>query len=327
MPKLSVVVPVYFNEGSLPALEAALAKLEEDLRAMGVDLELIFVNDASRDRSLEVLKKIQARRPATLLFNHLSNQGALAAVKTGLRHVTGDCFTYLAADLQDPPELIPELVAKWEAGFKTVLLVKPESEESRLMFAIRRIYYGIIAKISDVPLVPNATGAGLFDRAVVDILRGLREPYPYLRGLVCEIGFPIATVPFLQPRRRRGISKNNFYTLYDIAMLGVTSHSKVPLRLMTMFGFLFSLLSFMVAMGFFVAKLLFWDYFQLGLAPLLIGLFFFMAVQMFFIGLLGEYIGAVLTQVRNVPHVIEAERINFNRSNQPPLSNQPSGES
>ena len=159
--------------------------------------------------------------------------------------------------------------------------------------------------------MPNAPGAGLCDREVVDILRKLRDPYPYLRGLVCEIGFPIATVPFTQPRRRRGISKNNFYTLYDIAMLGVTSHSKVPLRLMTMFGFLLSVVGLMVAMGFLIAKLLFWDYFQLGLAPLLIGLFFFMAVQMFFIGLLGEYICAVSTHVRNVPHVIEAERINL----------------
>jgi len=324
MKRISIVTPCYNEEGNIEELHRRIAAV---MSALPYDYEHLCIDNHSIDGTVAKLRALAATDPRLKVIVNARNFGHIRSPYHGLLQASGDAVVIIASDLQDPPELIPELVAKWEAGFKTVLLVKPESEESRLMFAIRRIYYGIIAKISDVPLVPNATGAGLFDRAVVDILRGLREPYPYLRGLVCEIGFPIATVPFLQPRRRRGISKNNFYTLYDIAMLGVTSHSKVPLRLMTMFGFLFSLLSFMVAMGFFVAKLLFWDYFQLGLAPLLIGLFFFMAVQMFFIGLLGEYIGAVLTQVRNVPHVIEAERINFNRSNQPPLSNQPSGES
>jgi hypothetical protein len=179
------------------------------------------------------------------------------------------------------------------------------------MFWVRKIYYRFISRISEVPLVPNATGAGLFDKLVVNALRKVNDPYPYFRGLICEIGFPIAQVPFKQPRRRRGITKNNFYTLYDIAMLGITNHSKVPLRLMTMAGFFIASLSLLVAFGFFVAKLAFWNSFELGMAPLLIGIFFFGAMQMFFIGLLGEYVGAIHTQVRRLPLVVELERVNF----------------
>lgn len=193
----------------------------------------------------------------------------------------------------------------------TVLAVKPESEESPVMFGLRKAYYRLIGQISEVPLVRNATGAGLFDRAVIDILRSIKDPYPYFRGLLCEIGFPIALVPFKQPRRKRGVTKNNFYTLYDIAMLGITNHSKVPLRLMAIGGFLLSFFSLIVALAFFVAKLIYWDSFELGMAPLLVGVFFFGAIQTFFIGVLGEYIGSIHTQVRNMPLVTEIERVNF----------------
>lgn len=217
----------------------------------------------------------------------------------------------IASDLQDPPEMIEEFIKRWEQGFKTVLAVKPESEESSLIFSIRNTYYHFISRISEAPLIKNATGTGLFDRVVIDILRNLQDPYPYFRGLLCEIGYPIATVPFNQPRRQRGVTKNNFYTLYDMAMLGISNHSKVPLRLMTMGGFLLSILSLIVALGFLVAKLILWDSFQLGMAPLLIALFFLGAIQTFFLGVIGEYIGSIHTQVRKMPLVIEAERINF----------------
>jgi hypothetical protein len=227
----------------------------------------------------------------------------------------------IASDLQDPPEMIADFINKWEQGYKTVLAVKPESEESAIMFGLRKTYYRLIARISEVPLVQNATGAGLFDRAVVDILRSIQDPYPYFRGLLCEIGFPIATVPFKQPRRQRGVTSNNFYTLYDIAMLGITNHSKVPLRLMAMSGFLLSFFSLIVAIFFLVAKLLYWDSFQLGTAPILIGIFFFGAIQAFFIGVLGEYIGSIHTQVRNMPLVVELERVNFEK-NESPLDQQ-----
>jgi glycosyltransferase involved in cell wall biosynthesis len=308
MKRISIVTPCFNEEGNVEELHRRIAAVMAPLL---YDYEHICIDNCSTDGTVRKLRELAATDSRLKVIVNARNFGHVRSPYHGLLQGGGDAVIIIASDLQDPPELIPELLEKWEQGFKTVLLVKPQSEESRTMFAIRRLYYGLIAKISDVPLVPNATGAGLYDKKIVDILRALRDPYPYVRGLVAEIGFPIATVPFRQPRRHRGISKNNFYALYDIAMLGVTSHSKVPLRLMTMFGFLFSVLSFILAMGFLIAKLLFWDFFQLGLAPLLIGLFFFMAVQMFFIGLLGEYIGAVLTHVRGVPHVFESERINF----------------
>jgi glycosyltransferase involved in cell wall biosynthesis len=228
-----------------------------------------------------------------------------------LLQARGDAAILIASDLQDPPEMIEEFVKKWEEGFKTVMAVKPESEESRLMFIVRRIYYRFVTRISEVPLVQNATGAGLFDRAVLDILKKIDDPYPYFRGLLCEIGFPIATVPFKQPRRMRGITKNNFYTLYDIAMLGITNHSKVPLRLMVIGGALLAGFSLLAAFGFLIAKLAFWNSFQMGIAPLLISLFFFSSVQILFLGMLGEYLGSVHTKIRNMPLVIENERVNF----------------
>jgi glycosyltransferase involved in cell wall biosynthesis len=308
MKLISIVTPCFNEEANIEELHRRIAAV---MSTLPYEYEHLCIDNHSTDGTVAKLRTLAATDPRLKVIVNARNFGHIRSPYHGLLQSSGDAAVMIASDLQDPPELIPELIEKWEAGFKTVLLVKPESEESRLMFAIRRIYYGIIAKISDVPLVPNATGAGLFDRVIVNILRTLRDPYPYLRGLVCEIGFPIATVSFRQPRRRRGLSKNNFYTLYDMAMLGITSHSKVPLRIMTMLGFIFSMLSIMVAMAFLVAKLIFWDHFQLGLAPLLIGLFFFMGVQMFFVGLLSEYVGAVLTHVRNLPHVTEAERINF----------------
>ena len=191
------------------------------------------------------------------------------------------------------------------------MAVKPESEESSLMFFVRKMYYKIINRISEVSLINNATGAGLFDRDVIEILRSIDDPYPYTRGLVCEIGYPIATVPFKQPRRTRGVTSQNFYTLYDIAMLGITKHSKVPLRLMAMLGFALAIVSLLAAFGYLLAKLLFWDKFQFGTAPILIGIFLFGAIQMFFLGMLGEYIASIQTQVRKMPLVVESERINF----------------
>jgi glycosyltransferase involved in cell wall biosynthesis len=223
----------------------------------------------------------------------------------------GDACVLIASDLQDPPEMISEFIKKWEEGFKSVLAVKPESEESAIMFGVRKVYYKFLTRISEVPLIQNATGAGLFDRDIIEILRDIQDPYPYFRGLLCEIGFPIATVPFKQPRRKRGVTKNNFYSLYDIAMLGITNHSKVPLRLMAISGFFLAIASLMVAMFFLLAKLFYWDAFQMGTTPILIGIFFFGAVQTFFVGFLGEYIGSIHTQVRKMPLVIEQERVNF----------------
>jgi glycosyltransferase involved in cell wall biosynthesis len=306
--KISIVTPVYNEEANVVELYERVSAV---MQSLPYDWEHICIDNRSTDRTLEILKEIAARDSRLKIIANARNFGYIRSSYHALLQSTGDATVLIAADLQDPPEMIPEFVAKWEEGFKTVMAVKPESEESPLMFRVRKTYYQLITRISEVPLVPNATGSGLFDRAVVNVMREIDDPYPYFRGLVCEIGFPIATVPFKQPRRKRGVTKNNFYTLYDFAMLGITNHSKVPLRLMTMGGFALSLFSLATAFVYLVAKLIFWNSFQIGIAPLLIGIFFFGAVQLFFMGLLGEYIGSIHTKVRNMPHVIEAERINF----------------
>jgi glycosyltransferase involved in cell wall biosynthesis len=225
----------------------------------------------------------------------------------------GDAVQTCVADLQDPPELIPQFVHKWEQGYKIVVGIKSSSEESRHMFFIRRMYYWLIGRLSEFELIPNFTGFGLYDRDVLERLRETDEQYPYFRGLICDFGYERAEVEYKQPARKHGITKNNFYSLYDIAMLGITNHSKVPLRIATMAGFTISMLSLLVALGYFIAKLMFWNELQLGTAPLLIGIYFFGAVQLFFIGILGEYIGSIHTQVHKRPLVVEKERINFDR--------------
>ena len=305
---ISIVTPCYNEEDNIDELYQRIVGV---MANQPYNYEHIFIDNCSTDGTVQKIKEIAARDDRLKLIVNVRNFGHIRSPYYGILQSNGDACILIASDLQDPPEIIAEFITKWEQGFKTVLAVKPESEENLVMFGLRKIYYRLIARISEVPLVQNATGAGLFDRVVVDILRSIQDPYPYFRGLLCEIGFPIATIPFKQPRRQRGITKNNFYTLYDIAMLGITNHSKIPLRLMAMSGFLLSLLSLMVAIIFLLAKLFYWDSFQLGTAPILIGVFFFGSMQAFFIGVIGEYIGSIHTQVRKMPLVIESERVNF----------------
>ncbi|MFY9259083.1 MAG: glycosyltransferase family 2 protein [Gallionella sp.] len=305
---ISIVTPCY-NE--VDNIDELCLRITQVMALLPYDYEHILIDNCSTDQTVAKIKDKISTDPHLKLIVNARNFGHIRSPFHAILQSRGDACVLIASDLQDPPEMIAEFVKKWEQGYKTVLAVKPESEESSLMFFARKSYYRLVTRISEVPLVQNATGAGLFDRAVVDILRKINDPYPYFRGLLCEIGFPIAVVPFKQPRRQRGITKNNFYTLYDIAMLGITNHSKVPLRLMAMSGFVLSILSLLTAMCFLAAKLLFWNSFQLGMAPILIGIFFFGAVQTFFIGLLGEYIGSIHTQVRNMPLVVELERVNF----------------
>lgn len=305
---ISIVTPCYNEADNIDEL---CQRITAVMATLPYVYEHILIDNASTDGTVNKIKCLAAQDNRIKLIVNARNFGHIKSPYHAILQSRGDACVLIASDLQDPPEMIAEFVRKWEEGFKTVLAVKPESEERSLMFFLRKTYYRFITRISEVPLVQNATGAGLFDRVVVDILRQIHDSYPYFRGLLCEIGFPIATVPFKQPRRLRGVTKNNFYTLYDIAMLGITNHSKLPLRMMTIGGFFLSFLSLSVAFGFLIAKLLFWDTFMLGMAPMLIGIFFFGAVQMFFLGLLGEYIGSIHTQVRNMPLVVELERINF----------------
>ncbi len=305
---MSIVTPCFNEEDNIAELYHRIVAV---MAVQPYEYEHIFIDNYSSDGTVKKIKELAATDKRLKLIVNARNFGHIRSPYYGILQSSGNACILIASDLQDPPEMIPEFINKWEEGYKTVLAVKPESEESSLMFGLRKLYYRFITRISDVPLIKNATGAGLFDRAVIDILRNIEDPYPYFRGLLCEIGFPIAIVPFKQPRRQRGITKNNFYTLYDLAMLGITNHSKMPLRLMAICGFVLAFLSLLVALFFFAAKLLYWDSFQLGTAPILIGIFFFGAIQAFFIGVLGEYIGSIHTHVRKIPLVVEIERVNF----------------
>lgn len=304
------IVTGCFNE------EDNVRELVERVRAVMEGLpqyryEHLFIDNDSQDRTVAILREIVAEDPRVRVIVNQRNFGHIRSPFHGLMQARGDAALYLVADLQDPPEMIPQFLAKWEEGFQVVVGVKSGSEESSLFYAIRKTYYGLITRLSEVELVRNFTGFGLYDKKVIEELRHIEDPYPYFRGLICDLGFRRFEIPYHQPVRKRGITKNNFYSLYDMAMLGITNHSKVPLRLAAMTGFLLAFVSLAVAFGYLVYKLVFWDSFQVGMAPIVIGLFFFSSVQLFFIGILGEYIGAIHTQVLKRPRVVEKERINF----------------
>jgi glycosyltransferase involved in cell wall biosynthesis len=273
--------------------------------------EHLFIDNCSSDRTVEILKGIAARDTNVKIIVNARNFGHIRSPMHALCQATGDAVIGIVADLQDPPELIPEMLAKWEQGFAMVLCIKETSEENALMFFIRSKYYQLVNRLSALETFENFTGFGLFDRRVVDIVKSMDDRYPYFRGMIAEIGLPHATITYRQPRRKRGITKNNFYTLYDLAMLGITNLSKVPLRLVTAFGFATALLSLLVGLGYLIYKLVFWAHFEVGMAPLVIGLFFLGSVQLLSMGILGEYIGAIHTQVLKRPYAVEKERINF----------------
>jgi len=306
---ISVVTPCFNEEGNVEELHRRIAAQFDKLPAY--DFEHIYIDNASTDGTAKVIRHLAAADPRVKAIFNTRNFGHIRSPMHAILQATGDAVISMASDLQDPPELIPAFIQQWEAGFKVVAGVKPKSQETPLMFALRRLYYATIGRIADVELIPNFTGFGLYDRAVIELVRCIDDPYPYFRGMIADLGFEHAEVPFEQPLRRLGITKNNFYTLYDIAMLGITGHSKIPIRLATMAGFALSGLSLLVAIIYLVYKLLYWDQFSLGVAPILIGFFFFASIQLFFIGILGEYIANIHTQVQKRPLVVERERINF----------------
>jgi glycosyltransferase involved in cell wall biosynthesis len=273
--------------------------------------ELIFIDNASTDGTVDVLKGLASHDSRVKIIVNNRNFGHIRSGYHAFLQAKGDAVIVMASDLQDPPEMLPQFIRKWEEGYKIVLAQKTESDESRVVFWIRRMYYDVISRLSEIELVKNATGFGLYDRRVVEDIRQINDPYPYFRGLICDLGYERALLPFTQPARKRGFSKNNFYILWDMAMLGITNHSKVPLRFAVFGGFGIGAFSFLVAFAYLLYKLLFWSEFQVGTAPLVIGMFFIGAVQLVFIGLLGEYIGAIHTQVLRRPPVVERERINF----------------
>lgn len=309
MSKISIVTPCYNEEENVTELYRQVKEIIENLGTY--EYEHIFIDNASKDKTVSILKGIAAIDKNIKIIVNSRNFGHIRSPYHALLQANGDAVILLVADLQDPPSMIKDFIEKWEEGYKVVLGVKTQSHESPAMFAIRKMYYNFINRVSDIELTKNNTGFGLYDKQIIEILKEINDPYPYFRGLISDIGFESYKIEYVQPVRKRGITKNNFYTLYDIAMLGITNHSKIPLRLAAMLGFLMSALSLLVALGYLVAKLIYWDSFLLGTAPLIIGLFLFSSVQLFFIGIIGEYIGSIHTQVLKRPLVVERERINF----------------
>jgi polyisoprenyl-phosphate glycosyltransferase len=309
MRSITVVTGCFNEEGNVRPLYETVKEIFRKLPAY--HYEHLFIDNASTDRTVEVLREIAAVDPNVKVIVNTRNFGHIRSPFHGLLQSQGDATIMLAADFQDPPELMPEMVRKWEEGHKIVVGIKERSHENPLMFLVRRFYYWTVEQLAEIKMINNMTGFGIYDRVVVDAFREIDDPYPYMRGLVPYVGYEWVGIPYTQPRRRSGVSKNNLYTLYDMAMLGVTNHSKIPLRLAAMLGFLLSGIFLLIALGYLVAKLLFWNEFSLGLAPLVIGLFLFASVQLFFIGIIGEYIGAIHTQVQRRPRVLEKERINF----------------
>jgi glycosyltransferase involved in cell wall biosynthesis len=306
---VTVMTPCYNEAENVRALIERVRAVFQPLAEY--DYEHIFIDNASTDETVTILRDIAARDKRIKVIVNTRNFGHVRSPYHALLQCRGDAVIGMAADLQDPPELIPTFLEKWREGYKVVLGVKSASEESTVMFAIRRLGYGVIDRLSEVTQVRNCTGFGLYDKAFVSVLRRLPDPYPYFRGIVAELGFRYATVPYEQPKRTRGITKNNLYTLYDLGVQGIVNHSKIPLRLATMLGFCSSVVSLIAALVYFVMKMLFWYNLPIGIAPLIIGLFCVASVQLFFLGILGEYIGSIYTQVRNRPLVVEQERINF----------------
>jgi polyisoprenyl-phosphate glycosyltransferase len=318
MKTISVVTPCY-NE------EANVEEVYERVRALMASLgkyryEHIFIDNCSRDNTYGILKEIAQRDRNVKIIANSRNFGHVRSPMHALFQASGDAVILLFSDLQDPPELLENLIAQWESGLPVVLALKKTSDENRLMFWLRTKFYQLVNHLSDTRTYENFTGFGLYDRKVIEALRQFDDPYPYFRGMIAEVGFAHGEVVYNQRRRMRGITKNNFYTLYDLAMLGITNLSKVPLRIVTFSGFLGSLFCVLVGTAYFVYKLIFWKSFSVGVAPLVIGFFFFGSVQLFFMGIVGEYVGAIHTLVQKRPLVIEQVRINFEYGPGEPLT-------
>jgi glycosyltransferase involved in cell wall biosynthesis len=309
---ISIVTPTYNEAENIWLLIEAIHK-EMLLWAEVYDYELIVIDNGSTDDTVAIVKAICNADKRVKLIVNSRNFGHIRSPFHGLLQAKGDAVLFMASDFQDPVELISQHIANWEKGFKISIAVKNKAEESWVFYNIRKTFYKLIGRLSETKLIENYTGTGLYDQYIVNVLRKMDDPYPYFRGMISEVGFEKAIVNFTQPRRKRGFTKNNFYTLYDMAMLGITSYSKVPLRIATMLGFVMSAVSLLVALVYLVLKLFFWFNFPAGIAPMVIGIFFLSSVQLFFIGVLGEYIGSIHTLVQKRPLVIEQERVNFDQ--------------
>ena len=307
---ISVMIPTYNEEeNARPIYEAVRDELQKSCPAY--DYEILFIDNKSTDRTRSIIEEICARDKHVKAIFNSKNFGQFNSPYYGMIHTSGDCTITICADFQDPVEMIPKFVAEWEKGYKIVIGKKTRSRENPVMYFLRGCYYKIIRKMSSVEMIEQFTGFGLYDKSFIQTLRDLHDPTPFIRGIVAELGPERKEIEYEQPRRRAGKTHNNLYTLYDAAMLSFTSYTKVGMRLATFLGFGIAMVSFVVALFYLVAKLLFWQSFTAGYAPMMIAVFFMGGVQLVFLGFLGEYVMSMNARVMNRPLVIEEKRLNF----------------
>ena len=311
--KISVIIPTYNEEKNVTPLAGAIADVFRQ-KLSQYDYEIIFIDNHSQDQTQNCLRALCRENKRIKAIFNTKNFGQMRSPVYGLKQTTGDCAIRMCADFQDPVDMIEKFVREWENGHKIVIGIKKSSKEKRVMYAIRACYYKLVKRITDIDHIEQFTGFGLYDKSFVDVVRDLHDPMPYLRGIIAELGYDYKAIPYEQQKRKAGKSKNNFYSLYDYAMVGITSYSKVVMRMATFLGFLVAGLSFLAGLFYFIMKLIYWDRFSAGVAPMLIGVFFLGALQLFFIGFLGEYVLSINTRVLDRPLVIEEERINFDDS-------------
>lgn len=310
MKKVSILIPCYNEEENVgPMSEAIVELFTKELPQY--DYELVFIDNDSHDNTRPILRDICAKNKKVKAIFNAKNFGQFNSPYYGILQTTGDCVISMVCDFQDPIGLIPKYLQEWENGYKIVIGIKTSSKENRIVYHLRSLYYKIIKKFSDVEQIEHFTGSGLYDREFVEVLRNLKDPTPFLRGIVAELGYKRKEIPYEQPERRAGKTHNNWYSLYDAAMLSFTSYTKIGLRLATFLGMAIGFCSVVIAIVYLVLKIVFWDRFIAGTAPLMIGMFFLGAIQLFFLGFLGEYILSMNQRIMNRPLVIEEERINF----------------
>ena len=307
---ISIMVPTYNEEENVVLMYEALKNIfQKELKKY--NYEILFIDNKSQDKTRTLIREICAKDKNVKAIFNAQNFGQFNSPYYGLISTTGDCTISVAADFQDPVEMIPKFVKEWEKGYKIVIGIKNKSEESKIVYALRSLYYKMIKKFSEVEQIEHFTGFGLYDKDFIEVLKNLDDPDPYLRGIVAELGFERKEIPFTQPKRQRGKSSNNWYRLYDAAMLGITSYTKIGLRLATIVGFIISFLSILVALIYLVLKFCNWNSFQAGIAPILIGVFLLGGMQIFFIVFLGEYILNINQRIMHRPLVVVEEKLNF----------------
>ncbi len=314
MKKVSILIPCYNEEENVVPMSEAIVQLFTSELSQ-YDYELVFIDNDSQDNTRRLLREICAKNSKVKAIFNAKNFGQFNSPYYGILQTTGDCVISMVCDFQDPLELIPKYLEEWEKGYKIVIGIKTSSKENKVLYFLRSLYYKTIKKYSNVEQIEHFTGSGLYDREFVEVLRNLKDPTPFLRGIVAELGYKRKEIPYEQPQRRAGKTHNNWYSLYDAAMLSFTSYTKIGLRLATFIGIFVGLISFIIAVVYLIMKLVFWNTFSAGMAPVLIGMFFLGAVQLFFLGFMGEYILSMNQRIMNRPLVIEEERINFDEDN------------